>query len=122
VIAPRTPFAADFRLDDAEHLSVLVKALAAPARLQILHLLHQRGPLTATDLIAELGLAQPTIVHHLRILDETGLITRERDGRFVDCVLDIEALRALAGLLTPRRRHSGTRSGSSVPHSGEAFR
>jgi len=66
----------------AESLAVLLKAVADPARLQLLALLRaaEAGEACVCDLTEPLGLAQPTVSHHLKVLTDAGLITREKRG------------------------------------------
>lgn len=69
---------------DAERLSVKLKALADPSRLQLLSHLASRGcgEVCSCDLGADVGLSQPTVSHHLKKLVEAGLLTREQSGRW----------------------------------------
>ena len=69
---------------DAERLSVKLKALADPSRLQLLSHLASRGcgEVCSCDLGADVGLSQPTVSHHLKKLVEAGLLTREQRGRW----------------------------------------
>ena len=66
----------------ADELAHLLKAVADPARLQLLSLIgaSERGEVCACDLTEPLGLSQPTVSHHLKILTEAGLLNRERRG------------------------------------------
>jgi len=67
---------------EAEALARVLKAVADPARLQLLALLTARdgGEVCACDLTEALSLSQPTVSHHLKVLTESGLITREQRG------------------------------------------
>jgi ArsR family transcriptional regulator len=59
---------------DAEGLAMRFKALGDPARVAILNRVARAGE-TCTCLLTEpLGLSQPTVSHHLRVLREAGLI------------------------------------------------
>lgn len=59
---------------EAEALAARFKALADPARVTILNRIAAEGE-TCTCLLTEpLGLSQPTVSHHLRVLKEAGLI------------------------------------------------
>ena len=53
-----------------------------PARLQLLALIRaaEAGESCACDLTEPLGLSQPTVSHHLKVLTEAGLLTREKRG------------------------------------------
>lgn len=71
--------------DEAERLSRTLKAIADPARLQVLSFLRSRpnGEACACDLVEPLGLAQPTVSHHLKVLYEAGVLERERRATWV---------------------------------------
>lgn len=58
------------------------KALADPTRLMLLHLVVRFENLTLTvgDLAQQLGVSQPTVSGHLKLLREAGLVTTERQG------------------------------------------
>lgn len=66
----------------AESLAALLKAVADPSRLQLLALIRSSdgGEACACRLIAPLGLSQPTVSHHLKVLTEAGLLRREQRG------------------------------------------
>jgi ArsR family transcriptional regulator len=62
-------------------LTELFRALADPARLEILHLLARaETDVCVCDLTAALSLSQPTVSHHLARLRKAGLISGERRG------------------------------------------
>ena len=70
--------------EDADLVARLLKAVADPVRLQILGIVRcsPGKEVCACDLPAPLGIAQPTVSHHLKILVEAGLLTRERRGQW----------------------------------------
>lgn len=87
---------------DAGRLAQVLKALADPARLQVISLLRAApgGEVCVADLVRELGLSQPTVSHHLRVLHDAGLLTRERRGSWVWYTVAeerIDEIRALLG-------------------------
>lgn len=63
-------------------LSQVFQALADPTRLGLLYRLRDRE-LCASDLIADLGMSQPRVARHLKILVDAGVLQARRDGRFV---------------------------------------
>lgn len=77
-----------------EALDVLA-VLADPVRRQLLVHLTRRDVCTCGDLVDELGVGQPTVSHHLKVLREAGLVTGERCGRFVNYTVVPERLRVL---------------------------
>ncbi len=68
--------------DDAEALARTLKALADPARLRIVSLIAAAsdGEICVCDLPAPLGLTQPTVSHHLKVLTDAGFLEREKRG------------------------------------------
>lgn len=88
--------------DTAERLAKVLKAVADPARLQLLALLKSspEGSACVCDLTAPLGLSQPTVSHHLRVLRDAGLVTREQRGTWAWFSLDTGRLAELSVLLS----------------------
>jgi ArsR family transcriptional regulator len=58
------------------------EALASSARRQILAYLHA-GELTAGEIGERFDFSKPALSSHLRILEDAGLISREKRGQFV---------------------------------------
>lgn len=72
-------------------LSRVFQALADPTRRSILTRLAA-GPAPVTALAEPTGLRLPTVMRHLAVLEEAGLITTLKDGRVRTCALVPEAL------------------------------
>jgi ArsR family transcriptional regulator len=70
--------------DEAEELATAFKVLADPARLRLLSMIAtaSEGESCACDLVEPLGKSQPTVSHHLAVLVEAGLVSREKRGRW----------------------------------------
>jgi ArsR family transcriptional regulator, arsenate/arsenite/antimonite-responsive transcriptional repressor len=70
---------------DALQVATVFKALSHPARVQIVNLLARSdgGELCVCDFTEAIGLAQPTVSHHLKLLREAGLIAGDRRGTWV---------------------------------------
>ena len=88
--------------DEAGDLSRVLKAIADPARLRLLSMVaaHEGGEACVCDLTEPLGLSQPTVSHHLKVLVDAGLLTREKRGVWAYYALVPGALDALAGVLS----------------------
>ncbi|HRY10900.1 MAG: helix-turn-helix transcriptional regulator [Actinobacteria bacterium] len=84
--------------EQAEQLATILKALADPARLQLLTLIRSAGEACACDLTEPVGLSQPTVSHHLKVLTTAGLIRREQRGQWAWFRADEDALRDVGGL------------------------
>ena len=61
----------------------MFKALSDPNRIRILKALQIR-PLCVCELQQLLGIAQPSVSHHLRVLSDAGLVDFVRDGQWID--------------------------------------
>ncbi len=91
-------------LDRSEALALaqLLKAVADPSRLQLLALIRASndGEICVCDLTEPLGLSQPTVSHHLKVLTEAGLVRREQRGTWAWYSLEPQRLRELAAVFT----------------------
>jgi len=87
----------------AEDLSRVMKALADPTRLRLVSMVaaHDGGEACVCDLTVPLGLTQPTISHHLKILMQAGLLRRQKRGVWAYYSLVPAALDALSAVLSP---------------------
>lgn len=88
----------------ADEMAPVLAALADPVRLRIISILvaSEDGSCCGCDLEEPLGLSQPTISHHLKVLREAGLVTGEREGRWVHYRVVDDRLRELSDALTPK--------------------
>jgi ArsR family transcriptional regulator, arsenate/arsenite/antimonite-responsive transcriptional repressor len=79
----------------------MLKALADPVRLRLMSLIasHQGGEACVCDLVDAFELSQPTISHHLKVLHESGLISRDKRGVWVYYRAETAALTDLAALI-----------------------
>ncbi|MCP3993590.1 MAG: winged helix-turn-helix transcriptional regulator [bacterium] len=69
---------------EAAMLAEWFGVLSDPTRLRLLSLIAAAGEACAAcDLVAPLGVSQPTVSHHLKVLREAGLIESEKRGRWV---------------------------------------
>lgn len=85
----------------AERLAAALRVLADPARLRLLSIIgaHPNGEACVCDLTGPLGLSQPTVSHHLKVLADAGLVGREQRGRWVFFWVRPEPLELLRGAL-----------------------
>ncbi len=86
---------------DAEQFASALKVIADPARLRLLSLIQaQPGHETCVCHLTEpLGLSQPTVSHHLKVLLQAGLVEREQRGSWAYFRVREEPLAALRALL-----------------------
>ncbi|MEU7579773.1 metalloregulator ArsR/SmtB family transcription factor [Streptomyces sp. NPDC041068] len=87
---------------EAEELARSLKAVADPTRLQLLSLIASdpAGEACVCDLADTLEFTQPTVSHHLKILVDAGLLTREKRGTWAWYAIVPERLRTVGNLLT----------------------
>ena len=64
----------------------VMKALSDPNRVKLLKMLQKRM-MCVCEIQAALGIAQPTVSKHLKILEDAGLVGREKDGLWVNYFL-----------------------------------
>lgn len=90
-----------------DHAETIFKALADPIRLRILAFLNRpeaeccsvEDRVCACDLEPLLGLAQPTVSHHMKVLVQAGLVSSEKSGRWVYYRIDRPAFAAAIAYL-----------------------
>ena len=78
-------------MEDA--LSSTFAALADPTRRAILARLSQ-GPATVNELAEPFATTLPTVSRHLKVLEEAGLVVKERSAQFRPCRLEVKPLEA----------------------------
>ena len=85
------------------HLDLLFHALSDPTRRMMLNRLA-RGPAPVTELAGPTGFKLPTILRHLSVLEEAGLVSTQKDGRVRSCAFQPAALRPMTGWLEEQRK------------------
>ncbi len=86
---------------EADRLAGALKVLAEPARLRLLSLIQSQpdGEACVCHLTAPLGLSQPTVSHHLKVLLDAGLVEREQRGSWAFFRVRPEPLAAIRSAL-----------------------
>ena len=86
---------------EAETLASGFKALADPTRLRLISLVaaHEDAEACVCELTDPVGLSQPTVSHHLKILVDAGILTREQRGKWAYYRLVPDTLNTLAALI-----------------------
>jgi DNA-binding transcriptional ArsR family regulator len=90
-------------VNHSDSLSAVFSALADPTRRTILERLAG-GRQRVTELAAPFAISLPAISKHLRVLENAGLLTREKEGRNYHCRLQPEALASAAEWIAHYRR------------------
>ena len=87
---------------EAQRLAKVFKALGDPTRVKLLSLISAsaNAEMCVCDLTDPVGLAQPTVSHHMKQLVEAGLVAREQRGRWAYYSPVTSVLTAATGLIT----------------------
>jgi DNA-binding transcriptional ArsR family regulator len=97
----------------------VLKTLASPRRLEILHLLD-RGPMEVGRLAEAIGATQPNVSQHLAVLRSAGVVEAERAGREVRYRLSdpdvMVACGLMRGVLQRRLRRLAASTRSDAPY------
>ena len=90
------------RPEELNDVARIFRVLGEPARLQLLNLIASRlsQEVRACELVETLGLSQPTVSHHLKVMYEVGLLTKERRGSWIYYRLVAERLAELRSVLS----------------------
>jgi ArsR family transcriptional regulator len=92
---------------EAEVAAALFKALADPNRVRVVDLLATEGrAVCVCDLVAYLGLSQPTVSFHMKKLVDAGVLDREQRGAWAYYTLNDRAARRLGDVM---RSEGGSR-------------
>lgn len=87
--------------DAAERLARVFRALGDRHRVRLLSLIaaSERGEACVCDLTAPLGLAQPTVSHHMKLLADAGLVIRDQRGKWAYYRIAPETVAPLSDML-----------------------
>jgi ArsR family transcriptional regulator, arsenate/arsenite/antimonite-responsive transcriptional repressor len=90
----------------AESLAHVFKALGDPTRVRLLSLIAaaEDGEACVCDLIKPVGLSQPTVSHHMKLLVDAGLVGREQRGKWAYYRVINETLIAMRHALEPMQK------------------
>jgi ArsR family transcriptional regulator len=88
--------------NSAERLAAVLKVLAEPTRLRLLSLIagHPDSEECICNLTDLVGVSQPTVSHHMKLLVDAGLLEREQRGKWAYYRLVPGALDTLTTLLS----------------------
>jgi ArsR family transcriptional regulator len=82
----------------------VMKALSDPNRVKIIKMLQQKV-LCVCEMRAALNIAQPTVSKHLKLLEDAGLVTSEKDGLWVNYKLTDGSSSPYAATVLGNLRH-----------------
>lgn len=88
--------------EDAEELASALRALADPVRLRLLSFIAAQPGAEACvcHLTGPVGLSQPTVSHHLKLLHDAGILDRDKRGTWVFYRIHSERLEAIRAALS----------------------
>lgn len=78
-------------------------ALSDPTRRAMVQRLS-RGPATVSELAKPLAISLPAVMQHLRVLEDSGVVTSRKEGRVRTCQVEPKALGAAERWITERRQ------------------
>ena len=95
-------------VEAATDIAVKLKAMADPIRLRLFSLIasHAGGEACVCDISGSFDVTQPTISHHLKVLEDAGLLRSERRASWVYYSVVPDALRNLSSILSVADEHS----------------
>ncbi|MEZ5893056.1 MAG: metalloregulator ArsR/SmtB family transcription factor [Parvularculaceae bacterium] len=76
---------------DPKELDAVFQALADPTRRAVLSRLSE-GPATVSELAQPFEMALPSFLQHLKVLEESGLVSSKKEGRTRTCEAQIMRL------------------------------
>ncbi len=96
---------APLSVGQAASLAGILKALADPTRLRLVSMVaaHDGDEACVCELTDPLGLTQPTVSHHLKVLVDAGILSRDKRGKWAYYALVPGALDALSAVLSTSR-------------------
>jgi DNA-binding transcriptional ArsR family regulator len=89
-------------LNQVGALDPLFHALADPSRRSMIDRLS-RGPASVSELARPLAMSLPAVVQHLRVLEDSGLVSSEKVGRVRTCHIEAGALEPAEKWIAQRR-------------------
>ncbi len=89
---------------DAQRLATQFRALGDPTRVRLLSLIASatNGEACVCELTEPVGLSQPTVSHHMKVLVDAGLVTREQRGKWAYYTIVADTLQSLSDALGGR--------------------
>jgi DNA-binding transcriptional ArsR family regulator len=101
------------------HQADVLRTLASPRRLEILHALAD-GPMEVGTLALTIRATQPNVSQHLGVLRSAGLVEAERDGRLVRYSLSDADVMVACALMRSVLERRLTRPGQMAAKAGMA--
>ena len=84
---------------DCKFIEKATGAMADKSRLSILIELTKKETLTNAEVMDLVGLSQPCVSHHIKLLTDSGLIQSTKEGRTIQLRINKEAIQQLTSFL-----------------------
>ncbi len=81
-----------FDSEKIEKVAEILKAIAHPARLQIIGLLEQNSPQSVSDILENINIEASVLSHHLIKMKDKGLLSSRREGRNIFYKLKVKEI------------------------------
>nr|WP_316653184.1 metalloregulator ArsR/SmtB family transcription factor [uncultured Gellertiella sp.] len=88
----------------SDPLDQMFHALSDPTRRAILARLVEAGDASVSEVTAPFGMARPTLLKHVQVLEESGLIRTRKQGRVRLCRVEPQAIKTTEDWLVRQRR------------------
>ncbi|GAB1858185.1 metalloregulator ArsR/SmtB family transcription factor [Flavobacteriaceae bacterium MHTCC 0001] len=76
--------------EEINKMAQIAKVFAHPARIAILQYISKQNSCICNDIVEEIGLSQPTISQHLKVINEAGLLKGNFEGKSICYCLNVE--------------------------------
>ena len=81
-------------------IAAMAKVIAHPARVAILQYISKQDACICNDLADVIGLSQPTISQHLKVINEAGLLNGTFEGKSLCYCVDLDRFNEFREVLT----------------------
>jgi len=84
---------------DINKMAEIAKVIAHPARISILQYISKQESCICNDIVEEIGLSQPTISQHLKVINEAGLLKGTFEGKSICYCLNVKRFTEFQNML-----------------------
>ena len=88
----------DIYSEEINQIASIAKVFAHPARVATIKYIANKNSCICNDIVDEIGLAQPTISQHLKVINETGLLDGSFEGKSICYCLNVERFQEFQSL------------------------
>lgn len=99
VSAIETPDTLKINYHNLKKAALVLRALNHKLRQQILNLIESEKKITVTEIYVRLRLEQSVASQHLAILRRAGIVTTQRDGKFIYYTVNYKRIEEITGVV-----------------------